>query len=109
MNTFNLAFLKYKQGLYIVQKGDTIKSISRAFSTTERLIIADNFLNSEVSEGDYLFIKIYDNIYEVKVEDTLFDIAKKFNVSEEEILKINKIDYIYPTQKIIIYEKQNND
>ena len=33
---------------------------------------------------------------------SLESISIKFNVKKEEILRVNKINYIYPTQEIVI-------
>lgn len=102
MNNFNLFLEKNIEGLYIVEKGDTLSSIAKKFTTTKYLIILDNFLTEEVKEKDYLYIRRYKTVYEVEPFDTLDSIALKFNKSKEEILRVNKINYIYPTQKIII-------
>ncbi len=90
------------EGLYIVEDGDTLKSIASKFKTTKNLIIMDNYLTDEVKKGDYLYIKKYNRLYVVEPSDSLESISEKFSISKEEILRVNKIKYIYPTQKIII-------
>ncbi len=102
MDNFVFSLSLFNEGLYIVEKGDTIKSIALKFNTTKNLIIYDNFLSREVEENDYLYIKCYKTVYTVTATDTLKDIAEKFNKTEEEILRLNRIKYIYPTQKIVI-------
>ena len=91
-----------KSGLYVVDEGDTLDSIAKKFNTTERVIYVDNSLDKEICKGNVLFIRCYSNIYEVKVEDTLQSISKSCNISVEELKRINYIEYIYPTQKLII-------
>ena len=90
------------EGLYIVERGDTLSSIAVKFNTTKHLIISDNRLTNEVSVNDYLYIKKYKRVYSVEVDDTLDSISSKFNLAKEEILRRNRINYIYPTLKIII-------
>ena len=47
------------EGLYVVEEGDTLKSIANKFKTTKNLIIVDNYLTTDVKKGDYLYIKKY--------------------------------------------------
>lgn len=102
MNNLKCVIDLYNEGLYIVERGDTLKSIALKFNTTKNMIILDNRLTEEVKQNDYLYIKRYKTIYEIKVSDTLEGIANKFNLTKEEILRKNGINYIYPTLKIII-------
>ena len=44
------------EGLYIVEDGDTLKSIASKFKTTKNLIIIDNYLTDEVKKGDSYLI-----------------------------------------------------
>lgn len=90
------------EGLYIVEEGDTLNGIASKFNTTKNLIIIDNHLTTEVIKGDYLYIKKYNRIYTVEPSDSLESISVKFNLTKEEILRVNKIKYVYPTQKIVI-------
>ncbi len=87
---------------YVCEKGDTLKTIANKFKTTKNLIIKDNYLSNEVKVGEVLFIKKYEVVYQVEPSDDIEKIAKKFSVTSEEILRVNKINYIYPTQKIVI-------
>ena len=97
------SFINYNgEGLYVVEKDDTLNSIALKFNTTKNMLIVDNRLSDEVKEKDYLYIKRYKTVYSVAVCDTLDSIAKKFNMTKEEILRINRINYIYPTLKIVI-------
>ena len=88
--------------VYVVEEGDTLKSIAEKFSTTENLIIVDNFLNSQLKIGDRLYVKSYQKTYVVTPCDSLENIALKFGTTKDEILKINKISYIYVGERIVI-------
>ncbi len=91
-----------KEFYYVCEEGDTLSEIANKFKTTKNLIIKDNYLSSEVKNGTVLFIKKYEIIYEVEPSDNIEKIAEKFNMTSEEILRVNKINYVYPTQKIVI-------
>ena len=88
--------------IYITQKEDTLKSLSVKFKTTINLIIANNNLKEPIIEGQCLYIKKYNEIYTVKITDTLDEISKKCNISIDELKSLNKIDYIYPGQNLVI-------
>lgn len=105
MNKFDYALNDLKQGFYIVEEGETLKSISEKFCTTETLIIVDNNLKNEVNKNDYLYIRSYTCTYVVKVTDSIETLERKFNLTKEEILKLNKVNYIYPFQKLVFNEK----
>ena len=87
---------------YCVLDGETLGDIEAKFITTKNLIIKDNKLTSEVRGGDMLYIKSYERRYLVGVEDTPETIASKLGVPFSEIVKINKITYIYPFMVIVI-------
>ena len=88
--------------VYIVEDGDTLRSIAENFSTTEHLIIEDNFLKNQIKTGDKLYIKTYQKIYIVTPYDTLNGIALKFGVTTQSLLETNKILYIYAGERIVI-------
>lgn len=100
--SFSYSLLDKREGVYIVERGETLNDIEKKFNTTKQLIIAKNFLKEDVNKDDYLYIKCYNNVYIVTPSHTLDTLAKKFGISKEKILKDNKIKYIYPYQKIII-------
>lgn len=91
-----------KERVYSVQEGDTLRGIAKRFSTTERLIICDNFLKNPIKTGARLYIKSYEKIYIVTPCDTLEKLALNFGVSVQEILEINKILYIYAGERIVV-------
>ena len=102
MENLKPIFALQNESVYVVEEGDTLKSIAEKFSTTENLIIIDNFLNSQIKIGDKLYVKSYQKTYVVTPCDSLEKIALKFNATKGEILKINKISYIYVGERIVI-------
>ena len=85
-----------KQDSYIVEKGDTLYSISRKFDiTVDELKRINNLINNNLSIGQVLYLK--DNIisnkdtYIVKKGDTLYSISKLFNISIEDLKKENNL------------------
>ena len=105
MDKFDYAFSECKEGLYIVEEFDTISSLAEKFNTTENLLIIDNHLTKEVEKGDYLYVKSYDKVVCVKIDEDIDVVSKKYGMTKEEILRLNRINYIYTTQKLVIYEK----
>ena len=101
LSMINLRLAALDMGIYIVQDGDTLLSIAQKFSTSKELIAKENFLKGEIKVGDYLFVKRYQKVYTVTVEDTVFSVAKTLGVSEEELLRINKTDKIYPFMQVV--------
>ena len=88
---------------YRVKENDTVKSLSLKFKIPSTIIIYQNRLTEEISNGDLLFLtKTNDRIYTVELFDTLEIVAKKFCVSEEEILEKNKTPYLIYGEIIII-------
>ncbi len=89
--------------IYMVEKGDTLKSIADKFHTTMQVLIVINGLESEVKAGEYIVVeKIDGELYYVKPGDTLEKIAKNDSEKIKNIKRRNKIDKIYPGQKIYI-------
>ena len=67
-------------GIYICEKGDTLKSIAKKFSTTERIIMVENNLIDEPNENTILYVKKLGIVYEVEIEDTPEKIAKSKSI-----------------------------
>ena len=98
----DLSFVK-NRFLYMVEAGDTIKSIADKFNTTQQVLIVTNDLESDVKVGEYIIVeKVEGDLYIVKPNDTLEDIAKNDQERIIAIKKRNKIDKIYVGQKIYI-------
>lgn len=96
---------------YEIKKGDTIESISRAYNVSKEYLIDINNLYyiDDFKEGRELIVPkindVYFNTYKIEKGDTLFGIAKKYNVNPNLLASlngINKEDYIYPGQEIMV-------
>lgn len=88
---------------YRVKNLDTLRSISKKFNIPTTVIIYDNNLTEEISEGDLLYLsRPCGTPYVVGVLDTLDSIESKFCVKREEILDKNKTPYLIYGEIIII-------
>lgn len=103
---------------YIVEKGDTLYSISRRFNIpVDEIKRLNNLTSNILTIGQKLYFtenNSNETIYIVETNDTLYSISRKFNISVEEIKKLNNLDSnnIYKGQELIIIEKEepiNND
>ncbi|MBQ6404990.1 MAG: LysM peptidoglycan-binding domain-containing protein [Bacilli bacterium] len=83
---------------YIVQKGDTLYSISKKFQMKiEELKELNNISSDTLQVGQVLIIngnKMPDNnqTYIVKKGDSLWGISKKYNIPINELIAINQLD-----------------
>ena len=78
---------------YVVQKGDTLYSISKKFNTSVNNIIQANRLNGNVlTVGQVLQIPVPSYTYIVQRGDTLYGIARKFQKSVDELKKKNNLN-----------------
>ncbi len=87
---------------YCVSEGETLADLEGKFLTTKNLIIKENKPTKEVEGGDMLYIKTYSKRYTVTVEDTPFTLEEKLGVPFCEIVKINKITFVYPYMVIVV-------
>ena len=81
---------------YIVQKGDSLWSISKRYNTTvNELISLNNLSTIDLQIGDVLLIPSSDviepSIYTVKSGDTLWSIAKNNNITVDELKTANNL------------------
>ena len=80
---------------YIVQKGDSLWSISKKFNTTVNDLIELNDLSTiNLQIGDNLLVPKQENINEIYIvepKDTLWSIAKKNNISVERLKELNNL------------------
>ena len=84
---------------YRVKKGQTLKSIARAFSCPARMLAACNDLSEEVRAGEVLKIpKIEGNLYRVRGDENKSLLAG----SDEGFEKKNFTRWLYPTQQVIL-------
>ena len=99
-----------------MQKGDTLYSIARRFSTTvQDLKRLNNLTSDTLSIGTRLIInEIIDtptNTYIVQRGDTLYSIANKFNITIQELKRINNLstDILAIGQQLLISNKALED
>lgn len=80
---------------YRVQKQDTILELSIRFKVPIGVLIRDNNLKADISEGDLLFINRPNGTpYTVEVGDTLSSLAKRFGVTEDTLALKNNSPYL---------------
>ncbi len=76
---------------YIVQPGDSLWSIARAFDTTMEVLIEINQLpDRPLRVGEEIKVPALAR-YEVKPGDTLWGIARRFRTTVDAIAKLNGI------------------
>lgn len=109
---------------YVVQKGDTLYSISKKFQMTIEELKELNDISSDILQvGQVLIIddnKSPDNnqTYIVAKGDSLWEISKKYNIPVKELIEINQLDdltlqigqeLIIPSSEKDIYIVQKGD
>lgn len=97
--------------IYQVEYGDTIDIIANKTNTTSDNIKSINGFNSDgdLVVGSLIIVpketdKVFEN-YIVKAGDSVYSIARMYNVDPDTLLVLNglnKNDYIYPNQEIIV-------
>lgn len=78
--------------VYVVQRGDTLKSIARQFGTTTAVLLQlnPNITNPDLIQvGQRMIVPVPSNTYTVQRGDTLGEIAKRFDTSVSALLKLN--------------------
>lgn len=96
--------------IYQVESGETLESIASKLGTDIDTLKQINGIIGNVSlmPGSFIIIPMVDDrfvTYTVKQGDTIYSISKNYNVDPNMILKmngLNKDDYIYPNQQIMI-------
>lgn len=99
--------------VYQVQVNDTLETIANMLNTSVDNLKKINGIKNDVNliPGSFLIVPVTDDrftIYSVKKGDTIYSIAKSNGLSEDLLLMVNglnKEDYIYPNQEIIIPSK----
>ena len=104
--------------IYQVEYGDTLESIANMVgSTIDELVTINGFNGKELMMGDLIIVPNQNNKndafirYKIQTGDTLYMIANNYNVDSNLLALLNgldKNDYIYPNQEIII-PKDNVD
>lgn len=77
---------------YLVQPGDTVESIAKAFNISKETLLWANHLSSSVSlkSGQTLVIlPVSGVIHEVKSGDTISEVAKTYKVATDDIVAFN--------------------
>ena len=94
---------------YIIEKNDTIGSISSKFNTSPEVLYQLNGYMLNLVPGNTLVVPRNSNelfdYYTVKNGDSLYKIAKENNIDADllsQLNGINKTDYIYPNQTLLI-------
>ena len=84
------------EGIYIVQKGDTLYKIANRFNmTVSELKRINNLTSDTISVGQVLYlspiIEQPTTTYKVQKGDTLYGIATKYNTTVDEIKRLNNL------------------
>ncbi len=104
--------------IYIVQKGDTLYSISRKFNIpVNKLIELNNLTNNDIYPNQELIIVEQDpiinnnyDIYEVVKNDSLWAIANKYNIKVNDLIELNNLNdlNIKVGQKLLVPKQKDN-
>ncbi len=102
--------------IYQIQVGDTLDTIANKVGTTKQILLTINGItDTNLIPGNYIVIPMNVNLpfttYTVKKGDNVYEIAREYGVDYETLLEINglnKDDYIYPEQEIIIPNQNFN-
>lgn len=100
--------------IYQVEDGETLESIADKVSTDVENLRRINGINGNVMirPGSFLIVPTVDDRfirYKVEKGDSIYSISSKYGVDPDLVLRLNglnKDDYIYPEQEILI---PNND
>lgn len=97
---------------YIVEAGDTIKSIANKFNVKVENLVKENNLQNIYYLVPGLELVIPDandekllTSYTVQKGDNLYQIGKKYNISAEMLATMNGLElneYIFPDQKLLV-------
>ena len=94
---------------YVIMQDDTIDSIATRFNISPEIIYQLNGKNLSIIPGNTLVVPKNNNslfdYYMVNKGDTLYKIASENNIDPEllaELNGINKTDYIYPNQTLLV-------
>ena len=97
--------------IYQVEYGDTIDIVANKTNTTIENIKKINDINndSDLVVGSLIIVpketnRVFEN-YKIKQGDSIYSIARAYNVDPDTLLMLNglnKNEYIYPNQEIIV-------
>lgn len=96
--------------IYQVNSGDTLGKIAEELNTTVEILKSLNGINDNMilMPGSFIVVPKTDQrfkTYIVKQGDTIYKIATMYNISPDLLLRLNglnKEDYIYPNQEILV-------
>ena len=101
---------------YIVQKGDTLYSISRKFNIpVDTLKQINNLTSNTISIGQKLYLQEQNNndydIYLVQKGDSLYSISRKYNIPVNELIEINNLTNLtlQINQQLLVPKKEIED
>ncbi len=85
--------------IYVVRRGDTVRSIARRYGVSYQRILSDNGLaaSDTLVVGQALLILFPDEVYTVRPGDSLFSIARAFGTTTGEIRRNNPELILNPT------------
>lgn len=96
---------------YLIKEGDTLSKIAQKFNTQEDIIMEINNIPfpDMIRKGKEIIVPInkdkYFEYYTIQKGDSLYAIARRYNINPELLSILNGIDkedYIYPNQEILI-------
>jgi LysM repeat protein len=96
---------------YKIKDGEDLKKIAEKFNTTVEVLkdINNLYYADSLREGTDIIVpknaEQYFDFYTIENGDNLYNIAKKYNINPDLLASmngINKEDYIYPKQEILI-------
>jgi len=89
---------------YIIQKGDTLFSISKRYGTSVDELKNANSLQSDIIYPGQRLLIPQGAVYTVMLGDTLFKVAQKYGITYQELIRVNSLlsSVIYPGQKLRI-------
>jgi len=96
---------------YRIQKGDTLQSVAKKFSTNESTLkdINNIYYTDSIRAGMDIIVpknsENYFSYYTIENGDSLYKIARRYNINPELLAGLNGLDmddYIYPGQEILI-------
>ncbi len=99
---------------YVVEKGDTLYSISRKFNIpVEKIKQINNLTNNIISIGQILYLQEQNNNYDtyiVQKGDSLYSISRKFNIPVNELIDINNLNNLtlQINQELLVPKQDNN-
>ncbi len=94
--------------IYIVQEGDTLRSIANKFQVPEQRIMINNCIINpeELVVGQSIVISYPKETYVVQEGDTLEQIASKHGITLSQLYRNNTFlwdrDYIFPDEELVI-------